>query len=599
MKKKIPPYVIIEVLALILVVSTTTTAATYYVAGSNPPSGWSAGSNNNNGSSKSTPKLTLQAGAALMNSGDTLIVADGTYTGSANCIDPNYWHPPTGTSGAWTVIKAEHDGGVILDGQSNYYPIAIMGNGSLDGRTYSGGTQQYIEIRGFMAKSGSGISAAVAGADHIKFTNIGAYDPGTGDTACFQIGYSTYVTLEGCFAFGEGRYKFLCYHANHSILRNCVSRQDYVNAGGDPMADFSLYSSTNIEVQNCIAIDGDDPTKWINIGEYAGSFACPTTSSTSSNGPINFTNCIALNNATRFGSSDNNTYAADAHWFHSIGWHLRDRVDNNLIRSAGKSEVNHCTFGDIDNANGAVDPAYYYGSGSNNISKNNIWYNLLHGGLFYGIESSSFNDIFGCGTVNVAGTSSSNTVTTNPRTGSLLYLPRIESGSALSNAGESGTAIGATIIKQYGKSGTLWGETGYNLLQDGTSGQTDVNIWPFPNEALIKSKLAAYSAHGVIGARGFATGTSLDGTAQTLTKYIWEYLGNPIPASVYSGGTGTSGCDINGDGSINILDYQAIAQALTTGSSSFNCDLNKDGSVNVLDLQLMGNIISGSAACPN
>ena len=59
-------------------------------------------------------------------------------------------------------------------------------------------------------------------------------------------------------------------------------------------------------------------------------------------------------------------------------------------------------------------------------------------------------------------------------------------------------------------------------------------MWPFPNEDLIKTKMAAYNNHGVSGARGFCTGTSIDGTAQTLTKYIWEYLGNQIPSSIYT-----------------------------------------------------------------
>jgi MYXO-CTERM domain-containing protein len=46
--------------------------------------------------------------------------------------------------------------------------------------------------------------------------------------------------------------------------------------------------------------------------------------------------------------------------------------------------------------------------------------------------------------------------------------------------------------------------------------------------------MASYTGPGGVGARGFATGTSRDGSPQTLTKYIWEYLGNPIPDEVYA-----------------------------------------------------------------
>jgi hypothetical protein len=96
----------------------------------------------------------------------------------------------------------------------------------------------------------------------------------------------------------------------------------------------------------------------------------------------------------------------------------------------------------------------------------------------------------------------------------------------LKTAGVSGTQIGAEIMYQHGVSGTLYGETGYDTL-------TSVPLWPWPNEALIKADFASYSGPGPSGVRGFATGTSKDGTAQSLTKYIWEYLGNTIPSEIY------------------------------------------------------------------
>jgi hypothetical protein len=92
---------------------------------------------------------------------------------------------------------------------------------------------------------------------------------------------------------------------------------------------------------------------------------------------------------------------------------------------------------------------------------------------------------------------------------------------------------GAVILKRYGKDGSKYGEPGAITL-------SDVDLWPFPNEDAIKSVFAeqmntpsGYKPANNISARGFATGSSLDGTPQTLTKYIWEYLGNPIPDDIY------------------------------------------------------------------
>ncbi len=94
-------------------------------------------------------------------------------------------------------------------------------------------------------------------------------------------------------------------------------------------------------------------------------------------------------------------------------------------------------------------------------------------------------------------------------------------------------APGAVVMKRYGVSGTLWGDAGYDTL-------TSEDLWPFPGEDAIKAVFSeqldtpsGYSPASNVSARGFCTGKSKDGTAQTLTKYIWEYTGTIIPADIY------------------------------------------------------------------
>jgi hypothetical protein len=98
---------------------------------------------------------------------------------------------------------------------------------------------------------------------------------------------------------------------------------------------------------------------------------------------------------------------------------------------------------------------------------------------------------------------------------------------------------GASVMYRYGVAGTRYGETGYNQL-------TQESLWPWPYESNIKFVFSeqlntptGYTPASNVSARGFCSGTSKDGTAQTLTKYIWEYLGNTIPASIYSSDTST------------------------------------------------------------
>jgi hypothetical protein len=106
-----------------------------------------------------------------------------------------------------------------------------------------------------------------------------------------------------------------------------------------------------------------------------------------------------------------------------------------------------------------------------------------------------------------------------------MYSVRIGTGSALKAAGSSGSDIGPDITKKIGVAGTLYGETGYNTV-------TDDNLWPFPNEDRIKSDMSSYPSSWPSGSlpsptRGFCA------SEQTLTKYIWETLGNTIPSEIY------------------------------------------------------------------
>ena len=89
---------------------------------------------------------------------------------------------------------------------------------------------------------------------------------------------------------------------------------------------------------------------------------------------------------------------------------------------------------------------------------------------------------------------------------------------------------GAIVLKQYGTSGTRWGQTGYDQI-------TTVELWPWPFQDIIKNvfregnNIPAGNSPALNDTfRGFAaSGTALYGGAITLTSYIWEYLGTPCP----------------------------------------------------------------------
>jgi hypothetical protein len=148
--------------------------------------------------------------------------------------------------------------------------------------------------------------------------------------------------------------------------------------------------------------------------------------------------------------------------------------------------------------------------------------------------SSGYNAFYGNSSIG-GSTATGDMTTVNPLTSGLMYLPRIESGSTLAASGSGGGPTGATILWKIGVDHTLYGDPGWNTVRSPANGYggTADQLWPWPNEALIKADMASYNGPGPVGARGFCTGTSKDGSAQSLTKYIWEYLGNQIPSSIY------------------------------------------------------------------
>jgi len=107
---------------------------------------------------------------------------------------------------------------------------------------------------------------------------------------------------------------------------------------------------------------------------------------------------------------------------------------------------------------------------------------------------------------------------TNVSTGpaGLRYPVRIEAGSPCKGTGLGGSDRGANILYRY-KNGVL----------------TTEPLWPWPNEDRIREDFR--TDFGTPNpARGFcADGVDAWGQPHSLTRYVWQALGNQIPAEIY------------------------------------------------------------------
>ncbi|MEO7508115.1 MAG: hypothetical protein ABIZ95_12810, partial [Pyrinomonadaceae bacterium] len=293
--------------------------STYYMATNGSDS--AAGSN-------AAPFASFNKAYTVMGSGDTLIVKNGTY--NQQSVLTRSVRPPSGSSGAYTIVKAESVGGVVIDGKGTMSPI------SMDGVPNS--PISYIQIDGIVFRH-QGYGASMYQVDHIKLTRDGFEDASDGNSMCVQVGkFCSYILIEDSYAWGSGRYKFATYHADHVIFRRLVARFDRAVATPDPMAVFVAYASDRVEIQNCISIDGDHPEYWINADEYAGSFSIPSTDGPSTN--INIVGSMALNVDMQFGTLTKNL--TNINISNSVGWHIREGV---LARDS--ANYDHMTLGDI------------------------------------------------------------------------------------------------------------------------------------------------------------------------------------------------------------------------------------------------------------
>lgn len=489
-------------------------AATLYV-------GMDGTDQGNDCSQQSNPCASIRQGIASMSPGDELIIGDGIYT------DP-ITDMPSGSAGAYTTIRAANDWGVIIDGSA-------WADDYKNGITVS--SKQYVLVRGIRVKMNQDTPnnqpVVVPYSDHVKIQRCGgSYAPVTGNAATFSIGPdSAYVLVEESYAFGGGRYQFLVYQSENVIVRRSVARNDYWN-GSLQCAGFVNYDSKDTAWQNNIILDSD--TQYCSGNLYGGFFnenktdVQPDTSQTLQGN-------IVLN--------VNAFYAADLDWvasgtrriddmviWDSSGGYHGDQGDGLDATITATRMTVGAISGNYDGPNGS--PARGTGASIYGPVQNSFTHSIFAQCDSFGVADyvqSDYNAFSGNG-AEYGGrnepTPGAKDLLDAALEQSLLYLPRIEEGSPLKTAGEGGAQIGAEVVYRVGGSGTLQDDDGWDEL-------TSVPLWPFPNERAIRDDMASYDGPGAVGERGFTTGNSLDGTPQTLTKYVWEYLGNEIPGNVY------------------------------------------------------------------
>jgi hypothetical protein len=440
---------------------------TYYVDAS--------AANDNGDGSSAQPKKYLASGAALLSGagGDTLIVRAGTYGNARDAIGDE----GSGKAGAWNVIKAEVDGAVTITA-----PL-LMGLGD-----------HYVQLEGL--KWDSKTTKSVNGR-YVKILRCAFKDGPTKDnTVNLAIGTNDatpgaqYVLVEDSYVYGAGgRYNVLVYNADKVVLRRMVARhQDgWSDTKGDPQGVVALYNSTNVLTQNLLLVDSGAS------GYFEAALYHPSNSHPSSN--IHNVGAIILNIAGTGVGWDDHSASTGNLLEDSVIWKTNTAVSINGAAHSGL--MNRLTIGQT-------------GSGLNDWSGGGRF--SVTNSLLWEVANNKFSSLPHSNNVCYSPTCSGEK-SMNPASSGLLWLTQTGVGSALSTAGAGSGGVGATVLKELGKSGTLWGEAGYDAT-------TTQNLWPWPDEARIKKSMCT----DVGVSTGFCAKPSI-------TQYVWGFLGNTPPAS--------------------------------------------------------------------
>lgn len=424
-----------------------------------------------------------------------------TYTSAAypTCWTAGEWSPdsapdgycdtsaqaPTGSGQVITVqnggsissaVSQLQPGGTVVIKPGSYSAFNLKSCSSSNWCTIKAETDGTVQVSGLNIGAGNwytrieglkftGNSTKTVTGSYVKFFRTAfAGGPTSGNAVTLQIGTNdrtpgaSNILLEDSWVYGlGGRYKVLVYNAAKIVLRRVVVRHDggWSYDGDNPQGGFALYDSTDVACQDCMFLDPASGLSGFEAALYLVSNS--TTSQRQSN--------VSVNGAVIINSP------------------------NNGLAAEGNGAVATYSVKDVAVVNSA--------QGGFNTNNSAHVLNVTRG--LASVRGAPFaawrGTLTGANCVYKGGSNSGASLSNCSGT-----LPKYP--TALNANGQ-----GADISKRIGVSGTLFGEAGYNDTQSQA-------LWPYPNEARIKTDFDAVRA---------AFG------GKTLTKYVQEQFGNAAP----------------------------------------------------------------------
>ena len=468
----------------------------------------------NTGKSADKPFKTFAQAFDKMSGGDELVLLDGVYseplgTGYISYTDHSRsiggsrsGQIPSGVdAGRMTYVRALNPGKVTVTGK-----LVI-------GRSFR--KDRYIKIQGITFEGGG----SLYNTSHVTIKDCGFHGPFSIGTNDHKQG-NEYNLVEDVWIWASGeRIIAINYRARFNVWRRVLVRGDgcgkpECRGSSNPNVGITVYDSSDVSLQNVMVVDralarGDEP-----YGDFA---VAQHSRGAHFFGRSEWLGTISLR------APDTGYYMEPDHGgtidptiriSNAIAWDAA-QLGFNLSRAGTNNELENLTVRAGGGDGVRIAPSLASGTLRNVISVDasrkgiNSRYPFSHVNV-YNADQGAYQQ-------NACSTAC---YTSDPRADggipSLKYLLRIEPGSKLKGRGYGGADIGANVLYRYGVDGSRHGEPDFNAL-------TDTPLWPWPNEDRIKTEMCEKT--GVT--RGFCR-------ARSLTHYLWEYLGQPMPTDPYA-----------------------------------------------------------------
>jgi hypothetical protein len=502
----------VSMLSLVLIsFSSTVQAATIYYISP-------TGSDSNSGTSSSAPFKTFAKAFGVLPAGGELILLDGTYTSSAN--GAIHWDTSLYGNSSAQIPSGASKTQMTYVHALNPGSVKIM-SGLFIGR--SSRKDSYIRIEGITFDAGSTTDAgSLYNTSFIVIRNCGFHSTVQDGGNVFGTGTNdgnwgnTDNLFEDIWVWGQNRIIVGNYRSDRNVWRRVVVRGDgcstsACSGSGNPNVGITVYDSANVTLENIIVVD----RILMGSGNSYGDFAVAQHTAGIPGGDNVWLGDISINSPDLgfYFEPDQQTLTPAETLKNVIVWNSAD--EGIAVSRSGQVIIENATL----KPKGGL--AIYFGDG---------------------LASGSYAKTI----LMLSGSLGSKVTATGVSTSDPAMKYPIQS------------ALGATMMYRYVD----------RVL-------TTEKLWPWPNEARIKSDMCSNTS------RGFCASTSL-------TKYIWEAAGNTIPADLYGSTPTVKTGDLNNDNLVNIFDYNILVGNFgKSGVGVAGGDINSSGSVDIFDYNLL------------